>query len=85
MEQDLRKKQKQNPTYTATMGPSAENHVGMEIIGSEDPNAQMQVMNHQSVLDIILFEYLYKRVHGFEPRIKVWKTLVLPLHHIRTM
>ena len=26
---------------------------------------------------------LRKRIHGFEPRIKVWKTLVLPLHHIR--
>jgi hypothetical protein len=25
-----------------------------------------------------------KRVHGLEPRIKVWKTLVLPLHHTRS-
>jgi hypothetical protein len=28
---------------------------------------------------------LRKRIHGFEPRIKVWKTLVLPLHHIRNV
>ena len=26
-----------------------------------------------------------KRIHGFEPKIKVWKTLVLPLHHIRKL
>lgn len=37
--------------------------LGMElqIEGKEDPNAQMQVMNHQSVLDIMLFEYLHSK------------------------
>jgi 1-acyl-sn-glycerol-3-phosphate acyltransferase len=35
--------------------------IKLEIEGSEDPNAQMQLMNHQSVLDIILFEYLHSK------------------------
>lgn len=37
--------------------------LGMElqIEGIEDPKAQMQVMNHQSVLDIMLFEYLHSK------------------------
>ena len=35
--------------------------ITLEIEGEEDPNAQMQLMNHQSVLDIVLFEYLHSR------------------------
>ncbi|MGB5868428.1 MAG: lysophospholipid acyltransferase family protein, partial [Arcobacteraceae bacterium] len=35
--------------------------ITLEIEGEEDPNAQMQIMNHQSVLDIILFEYLHSK------------------------
>jgi len=35
--------------------------IDLQIEGKEDPNAQMQVMNHQSVLDIILFEHLHSR------------------------
>ncbi len=35
--------------------------IELQIEGKEDPNAQMQVMNHQSVLDIILFEYLHSK------------------------
>ncbi len=35
--------------------------ITLEIEGKEDPNAQMQVMNHQSILDIILFEYLHSK------------------------
>jgi 1-acyl-sn-glycerol-3-phosphate acyltransferase len=35
--------------------------IDLEIKGSEDPNAMMQVMNHQSVLDIVLFEYLHSK------------------------
>ena len=35
--------------------------IELQIEGEEDPNAQMQVMNHQSVLDIILFEHLHSR------------------------
>lgn len=35
--------------------------IDLKVEGEEDPNAQMQVMNHQSVLDIILFEYLHSK------------------------
>jgi len=35
--------------------------IELQIEGEEDANAQMQVMNHQSVLDIILFEYLHSK------------------------
>ena len=35
--------------------------IKLEIKGEEDPNATMQVMNHQSVLDIVLFEYLHSK------------------------
>lgn len=37
--------------------------LGIELVieGQEDSNAQMQVMNHQSVLDIMLFEYLHSK------------------------
>lgn len=35
--------------------------IEIQIEGEEDPNAQMQVMNHQSVLDIILFEHLHSK------------------------
>jgi len=35
--------------------------INLEIKGVEDPNATMQVMNHQSVLDIVIFEYLHSK------------------------
>ena len=35
--------------------------IDLEIKGAEDPNATMQVMNHQSVLDIVIFEYLHSK------------------------
>lgn len=35
--------------------------IKLEIKGVEDPKATMQVMNHQSVIDIVLFEYLHSR------------------------
>lgn len=35
--------------------------IEIQIEGEEDPNAQMQIMNHQSVLDIILFEHLHSK------------------------
>jgi 1-acyl-sn-glycerol-3-phosphate acyltransferase len=35
--------------------------INLEIKGTEDPNATMQVMNHQSVLDIVVFEYLHSK------------------------
>ncbi len=33
--------------------------IKLEIVGENDPNAMMQLMNHQSILDIIVFEYLH--------------------------
>ena len=33
--------------------------------------------------EVKIGDELQERIHGFEPRIKVWKTLVLPLHHTR--
>ena len=35
--------------------------------------------------EVKIGDKLQERIHGFEPRIKVWKTLVLPLHHIRNV
>ncbi len=35
--------------------------IKLEIEGEIDPNAQLIVMNHQSVLDIIIFEYLHPK------------------------
>ena len=35
--------------------------IELQIEGKENPDAQMQIMNHQSVLDIILFEYLHSK------------------------
>ena len=32
--------------------------IKIEEIGKSDPNASMQLMNHQSLLDIVIFEYL---------------------------
>jgi len=47
--------------------------IKIEIIGSEDPEAQMQVMNHQSVLDIILFEYLHSKDLAWIAKIEIAK------------
>jgi len=33
--------------------------IKLEIVGKADPKALMQLMNHQSILDIIVFEYLH--------------------------
>ncbi|MCK5111488.1 MAG: 1-acyl-sn-glycerol-3-phosphate acyltransferase [Arcobacteraceae bacterium] len=35
--------------------------ITLEIEGELDPNATMQIMNHQSVIDIIIFEYLHPK------------------------
>ncbi len=35
--------------------------ITLDIKGEIDPNATMQVMNHQALLDIILFEYLHPK------------------------
>ena len=35
--------------------------ITFNIKGEYDENAMMQVMNHQSVLDIVIFEYLHKK------------------------
>jgi 1-acyl-sn-glycerol-3-phosphate acyltransferase len=35
--------------------------IDFEIEGEADDNADMIILNHQSVVDIIIFEYLYKR------------------------
>ena len=45
--------------------------IKLEVEGSEDPNAQMQVMNHQSVLDIILFEYLHQKDLAWIAKIEI--------------
>jgi len=47
--------------------------LGMElqVEGVEDPNAQMQVMNHQSVLDIMLFEYLHSKDLAWIAKIEI--------------
>lgn len=45
--------------------------ITLEVEGEEDPNAQMQVMNHQSVLDIILFEYLHKKDMAWIAKIEI--------------
>jgi len=47
--------------------------LGMElqIEGAEDPDAQMQVMNHQSVLDIMLFEYLHSKDLAWIAKIEI--------------
>jgi len=45
--------------------------ITLEIEGKEDKNAQMQVMNHQSVLDIVLFEYLHSRDLAWIAKIEI--------------
>jgi len=45
--------------------------ITLEIEGAEDPAAQMQVMNHQSVLDIILFEYLHSKDMAWISKIEI--------------
>ena len=45
--------------------------ITLEIEGEEDPNAQMQLMNHQSVLDIVLFEYLHSRDLAWIAKIEI--------------
>lgn len=45
--------------------------IELKIEGIEDPNAHMQVMNHQSVLDIILFEYLQSRNMAWIAKIEI--------------
>jgi 1-acyl-sn-glycerol-3-phosphate acyltransferase len=35
--------------------------IKLEVQGEADPQANMQIMNHQSVLDIIIFEYFEKK------------------------
>jgi len=45
--------------------------ITLEIEGEEDPNAQMQLMNHQSVLDIVLFEYLHSRDFAWIAKIEI--------------
>lgn len=47
--------------------------ITIQIEGKEDPNAQMQVMNHQSVLDIILFEYLHTKDLAWISKIEIAK------------
>jgi len=47
--------------------------ISLQIEGKEDPNAQMQVMNHQSVLDIILFEYLHSKDLAWISKIEIAK------------
>jgi 1-acyl-sn-glycerol-3-phosphate acyltransferase len=47
--------------------------IKLKIIGSEDPNAQMQIMNHQSVLDIVLFEYLHSKDLAWISKIEIAK------------
>lgn len=47
--------------------------ITLEIEGQEDPNAQMQVMNHQSVLDIILFEHLHTKDLAWISKIEIAK------------
>jgi len=47
--------------------------ITLKIEGEEDPNAQMQVMNHQSVLDIILFEYLHSQDMAWIAKIEIAK------------
>jgi 1-acyl-sn-glycerol-3-phosphate acyltransferase len=45
--------------------------IELQVEGEEDPNAQMQIMNHQSVLDIILFEYLHKKDLAWIAKIEI--------------
>ena len=47
--------------------------IEIQIEGEEDPNAQMQMMNHQSVVDIILFEYLHKRDLAWVAKVEIAK------------
>ena len=35
--------------------------ITLKIKGEYDPNATMQVMNHQSLIDIVIFEYLHEK------------------------
>lgn len=43
----------------------------IEIVGQEDPDAQMQIMNHQSVLDIILFEHIHSKDIAWVSKIEI--------------
>lgn len=45
--------------------------ITVEIEGEQDPNVQMQVMNHQSILDIILFEYLHSQDLAWVAKIEI--------------
>lgn len=45
--------------------------IKLEVEGTEDPEAQMQIMNHQSVLDIILFEYLHSKDMAWIAKIEI--------------
>jgi len=47
--------------------------ITLVIEGNEDKNAQMQVMNHQSVLDIMLFEYLHSKDLAWIAKIEIAK------------
>lgn len=47
--------------------------ITLEIEGEEDPSAQMQIMNHQSVLDIILFEYLHSKDLAWISKVEIAK------------
>jgi len=47
--------------------------IELQIEGEEDPNAQMQIMNHQSVIDIILFEYLHSRDLAWIAKVEISK------------
>ena len=45
--------------------------ITLKVEGEEDPNTQMQVMNHQSVLDIILFEYIHTKDMAWVSKIEI--------------
>lgn len=47
--------------------------IELQVDGQEDPNAKMQVMNHQSVLDIILFEYLHSKDLAWIAKVEIAK------------
>lgn len=47
--------------------------IELQVEGEEDPNAKMQVMNHQSVLDIILFEYLHSKDLAWIAKVEIAK------------
>jgi 1-acyl-sn-glycerol-3-phosphate acyltransferase len=45
--------------------------IELHVEGKEDPTANMQIMNHQSVLDIILFEYLHSKDLAWISKIEI--------------